>query len=127
MNSDNKKNFTVLLGRNLSQAEDDNFAVYYELARTRLNVLLGGEVLADYAKADYGLRLLLVRMFDLNSVENKQEAGVASKSVNGYSVSYVSKSETVNNFLAENVALIAKYKKNNRAPMRSGDTIYDRF
>lgn len=121
-----KKAISALIGRPLLKIEEDNFELYYELTRVRLNVLLGGEVFEEFEEAEVDLRFLFAKVFSL--IGGEKMAQVESKSVEGYSVKYRSASGQFSDFVEANGALIAKYRnKAFRAGMRSGETIYDRF
>lgn len=122
-----KKQISALIGRSLSSAENENFGLYYDLAKEKLNSLLGGEAFVSFDKAEAGMKLLFAKMFDFNSSARSGESKIESKSVDGYSVRYNQSANSLDYFLKQNSELILRYKIVNRAKMRNGKTIYDDF
>lgn len=126
MSAEIQKGIEVLIGRPLLDIEAENFNIYYDLAKSKLNNILGGEVFVSWESADIDLRSLLARVFAIN-MRNVSSNEVESKSIDGFSVKMRGSGQVWADFITQNAEVIAKYRINIRAKMRSGETIYDRF
>lgn len=126
MSAEIQKGIAALIGRPLLKTESENFDIYYELAKSKLNNLLGGEVFVDWNESEADLKLLLSKIFALNT-QGMASGDVESKSIDGFSVKMRSAGQIWSDFTTQNAGIIAKYRKIERVKVRSGDNIYDRF
>lgn len=118
-----KDEIVALIGRPLSSYEEQNFTILNELTSERLNKLLNGgfDSAADWTS---GLKILYARLFSVSELERNHDAGISSKSVDGYSVNFKENINYFARFCEENADLIAKYRIFNGG-IRHGKTIYE--
>ena len=118
-----KDEIVALIGRPLSSYEEQNFTILNELTSERLNKLLNGgfDSAADWTS---GLKILYARLFSVSELERNHDAGISSKSVDGYSVNFKENINYFARFCEENADLIAKYRISNGG-IRHGKTIYE--
>ena len=112
---------TAYLGRPLSKVETDNYQLYLNLARIRLEDLICDELTLPLP-AD--LALLLARCFAVISQEQDvvTNLGVTNKKVEDFSVSYDTEGEAPMVALVDqNKSIIDKYSRCT-GPIRSGRT-----
>ena len=118
-----KDEIVALIGRPLSSYEEQNFTILSELTSERLNKLLNGgfDSATDWTS---GLKILYARLFNISELERNHDAGISSKSVDGYSVSFKENINYFARFCEENVDLIARYRLSGGG-IRHGKTIYE--
>lgn len=107
-----KEDMAKLLGRSLSETEDSNYALYLEIAITRLMDLLCIKELPEPMQID--LKLLIARCFAVISVEQGTSLeNIESKRVEDFSVSYASDSKEtpMSRFVSINKTTIQKYSE----------------
>lgn len=120
-----KTDMSALLGRSLSQVEDTNFDLYYEIAVMRLEDLL---CLTLPNKLPVDLQLLLARCFEAIGKEQSimQNHGIGTKKVEDFSISFNANADSpMSALIAQNSAVIAKYSECQAKP-RAGGGCYDR-
>ena len=124
-----KQETEALIGRSLSTIEDTNFDTYMNLAETRLKDVLCTTTL-DGTNAE--IQLLIAQMFAtiVQELTATAEAGVSSKKVEDFSVTYGGNPDTpIVTFEKTFANLIAKYSecggtlKSGKVPAYNGDCI----
>ena len=111
----------ALIGRSLTQTEITNYDLYLNIAGMRVSDLVC-YTLEPVLPAD--LALVVARCFDVISVENSRRAGVSSKRVEDFSITYDSSADIFGDFLKTNSATLAKYSKC-QGKFESGDLYGD--
>lgn len=105
----------ALIGRSLSSVETTNFALYESIAESRLANLLCVEDLAQFAdeqgKLPVDMQLVLARVFGTLKEENSIEAGIQSKKVEDFSITYDKTESVFAQVVQANNATILKYSK----------------
>lgn len=113
----------ALLGRTLSEVEINNFTLYLNIAKLRVEDLLCTKLESEL---EDDLQLLIARCFGVVSSENSKEFDVKSKKIEDYSVEYDLEANAMAVFANENEKIIAKYS-NCQGEIRSGDPRYERI
>lgn len=106
------KETEALLGRSLSSTETENFALYMDLAESRLlDVLCRTEWPAEI---DNELKLIIAEMFSVIVLEQNavSDSGATSKKVEDFSITYGANPETPEVAFERTYArIIAKYSE----------------
>lgn len=116
-----QEDMAALLGRPLSDAETDNYALYLQIAVLRLDDLLCIK-LEDMTDIPADLRLLIARCFATIPAEQAQTAslGITKKDVEDFSISFDAEADSpMVAFVAQNQATIDKYGQC-QGPIRVG-------
>lgn len=99
----------ALLGRSLSPIEKDNFKLYLDIAKTRLEGLLCRE-LDDIDPLPNDLALVWARFFGNITDEAKAQGGISSKRVEDFSITYREGYNPTKELMKLNAGIIAKYR-----------------
>lgn len=117
------------LGRSLTMVESSNFETYLEIAQERIEDLLCLS-LADYVDDDGALpatlAMLVARVFNAYSEEQKATPNVTSKKVEDFSVSLDVSVTPMGAFASQNRADIMKWSKC-QGQVKSGKTRHGRL
>lgn len=120
-----KETMAGLLGRALEQVEVDNYDLYLDIAKARIEDLLCDTLTSDMP---VDLQLLVARCFGILLTEQRAMGnyGVTTKKVEDFSISF--DNENADNspmvaFVRQNASILDKYGKC-QSPFRSGRT-YD--
>lgn len=114
-----QEEMAAYLGRPLSTTETNNYQLYLNLARIRLEDLICDELTLPLAP---DLALLLARCFAVISQEQEESMnlGISTKKVEDFSISYKTDGEApMVSLVAQNQATIDKYSRC-VGPIRSG-------
>jgi hypothetical protein len=105
-----KDQIRALLGRPLSELEDNNFDLYLNIAKIRLDGLVCQEI-DELDPLPDDLALVWAQFFGALTDGQHHESGISSKKVEDFAIDYREGYDPLSEVIAQNSATLAKYSK----------------